>query len=211
MPRPMPDLAGAFERAAREASQLAAAAEAVRVALASSHRSLLSTYRIVLLYELAYLRLFIAWEEFLEESFIRYMCGYSAGHGTEVPTAGYRSTLNDARSHLLSGRSYLLWHDPDRVIRRSQDHFQNGRHEIVLSSVTGRAKRFAAIRHRIAHAQAHAREQFDQATMLLSGRRYVAGRPGRFLRDWTPGAATPTRWLDTVGNELISLAYQITP
>src|SRR5712672_2619521 len=34
--------------------------------------------KLELLYELAYLRFFIQWEVFLEQSFLRYLCGYSS-------------------------------------------------------------------------------------------------------------------------------------
>lgn len=214
MPRQMPDLARGFSSEINAAVELTRAAEEARVFLTGfvDKRSLLHVGRIELLYELAFLRLFNAWEQFLEETFVRYLCGYQASHGQDMLATGtYYHTLTNARSAVLGGRDYVLWHNPQKVINRSRHWFVSARHELVIASTVGRLEYFAAIRHRIAHAQRHAKQQFDVATTGLIGRRYRGGRPGRFLRDWVPDASPPERWLARIGAELRGLAYQITP
>ena len=79
---------------------------------------------------------------------------------------------------------------------------------MVIASNLSRLEQFAAIRHRIAHAQEHARIQFDLATMSLAAKRYKGARPGRFLRDWE---SPSRRWLDAIADELKYLSVQITP
>lgn len=214
MPRQMPALAAVFSDSTEKAVDLSAASEETRLRLVHDldERGLLYVYRLELIYELAFVRLFLAWEEFLEESLVRYLCGYSHIHGQETPLAGqYYSTLDSARSAVRGGRDYVLWHNPDQVVKRAQRWLDNSRHELIIGSSIGRLEYFAAIRHRIAHSQSHARAQFDAATMALIARRYKGGRPGRFLRDWVPGAHPPIRWLDRIGNELMGLAHQIVP
>jgi hypothetical protein len=103
---------------------------------------------------------------------------------------------------------YRLWHNPTQIIARCHGFIVNGYHETVVSSNLARLNHFAAIRHRIAHAQSHARAQFDHATMNLAAKRYKGGRPGKFLRDWE---SPSRRWLEGIADELKHLANQITP
>lgn len=171
----MPALARTFSDEMRAAVELAEAAEEARTFMSgfADKQSLLYVGRIELLYELAFLRLFNAWEQFLEEAFIRYLCGYKAAHGQDrlLTGATYYPTLTAARNAVLGGRDFILWHDPQKVIQRSRRWFVGARHDLVIASTLGRLEYFAAIRHRIAHAQEHARQQFDAATAgLIEGR-----------------------------------------
>src|SRR5687768_7078462 len=103
MPRPMPDLAGAFANAADNAISLAVAGERARVLLTgTSGATPLSVQRLELLYELAYLRVFNQWEVFLGESFLRYLCGYTSSLGPAVMSVGsHYSSLADAETAVL--------------------------------------------------------------------------------------------------------------
>jgi hypothetical protein len=166
--------------------------------------------RIQFLYELAFLRIFVEWERFLEETFLRYLCGYQSAHGGCQLVAGqFYGSLGTAEAAILGGRPYALWHDPARIIQRSQRFFVGGFHENVVSSNAARLSDLVAVRHRIVHDQSDARQKFDQAAMNFVGRRYGASRPGRFLRDWDASVNPPRRWLETLGVEITSLATQI--
>jgi len=214
MPRVMPGLAKAFEADPLRAVDLSQKGETARANLrpGPGRGGLISLQHLELLYELAYLRVFLAWEVFLEESFLRYMCGYAAGHGQEIPTSGkYFGKLETARAALYNQRDYVLWHNPTVVLRRVSAHIDQGRHEGVIRSIAGRLESFARVRHRIAHSQPHAKTAFDQTTMSLCGKRFLGSRPGRFLRDFAPGRPAPVRWLTVVTTELTALAFQITP
>jgi hypothetical protein len=164
-----------------------------------------------LAYELAYLRVFMEWEVLLEGAFHRFMCGYAHSNGQEPLTAGnsYCIKISDAETILLHGRQYLLWHNADHVIIRAARIFNNSRYEQVLASAQQRLIHFAAIRHRIAHAQQDAANKFDLASMNIAGRRYAGARPGRLLRDWKAGANPPSRWLAEIFGEIERLAQQI--
>jgi hypothetical protein len=208
----MPALASTFADACAESLALATSAEALRIRDSTQGEPQLPLARLELLYELAFLRLFIAWEQFLEESLIRYLCGYAHRGGQENLRRGrYFSTLDGARMAIRQGRDYVLWHNPQTVVTRAQQWLDTSRHELVIGSSLGRLANFAAIRHRVAHAQLHARSEFDKATIVLVARRYRGSRPGRFLRDWLRGATPPKRWLARISDELIGLAHQIVP
>ena len=213
MPRQMPSLQAEFDRQAAEAMKLAEIGEIARAEAGaeSQTRRLFHHSRVELLYELAFLRMFIAWEGFLEQVFLRYLCGYVSRHGTAIPQAAVSlsPTLAHAEAVVLAGKDYVLWHNPVLVADRCQRMFQTCTMETVLRSSTARLEAFAAVRHRIAHAQADARRKFDAATMVIAGRRYKGGRPGAFLRDRDPSATPQLRWLELLGTELQGLASQI--
>lgn len=211
MPRPMPPLAEDFGSQAAHALEFARALESARDALDAAERAkYLPPYRLELGYELAYLQIFAAWEDFLEKSFLRYLCGYAACHGQERLVAGpYCSRLAVAKSTLYGGRSYLLWHSPKKVVQRASRFFQQSKLETVVASMQTRIENYAAIRHCIAHA--HAVQPFDAATTFLIGRRVRGSRPGRFLRIWAQHTPQPMRWIDFITLELRQLAFQIVP
>ena len=167
--------------------------------------------RLELLYELAFLRVFVEWELFLAQALLRLMCGYSASSGIATLRAGVRfsATLQAAQVSLLGKRQYLLWHNPVKTIARANARFSNSSFQTVIGSNTSRLESFAAIRHRIAHGQTDARANFDVATMQLVHRRYPGSRAGRFLRDWDTTSTPNVRWLESIGDELSSLAAQI--
>ncbi len=79
MSREVASLADQFGAEVRKALGLIEATEKVRSSNPSAQvKHEFSIYRIELIYELAYLRIFVFWEQFLEESLIRYLCGYLA-------------------------------------------------------------------------------------------------------------------------------------
>jgi hypothetical protein len=173
--------------------------------------------KIEYLYELAYLRLFSAWETTIESVFLRMMCGHSTRLGrTEVLNSGsyYRSLL-DAEMAVLAGRRYVLWHDPGQIITRCQTHFRRRRKsaapilEAIISSHQSRLNAWAAIRHRIVHEQHDARVRFDMASTMFAGRTYPASRPGKFLKDFDTSLTPPKRWIEIAIIELTGLTRQM--
>jgi hypothetical protein len=209
----MPDFVGDFRRKTEEALKLAEAGEVARLEAnaGSRTRELLHPVRVEALYELAYLRVFVGWEAFLEEVFLRFLCGYTSPRGNPVPVAGFTflRTLVQAQQAVLGGNRFVLWHNPQRVITRAQRFFATSSIEAIVLSNLARLEALAAVRHRITHAQDDARSKFDLATMSLSGRRYAGSRPGLFLRDQDPAAVPPSRWLTSLANELNNLARQV--
>ena len=178
---------------------------------ASPIRSELRPSRLEAIYELAFLRIFLAWEVFLEESFLRYLCGYSNSVGCPALLGAPCRTIDDARNTLLGGSSFVSWYSPDKIRNRSKTFMSGGLHEVVISSFQAQLEAYACVRHRIAHSSRYAVQQFDAATNTLAGRRYLGSRPGRFLRDLNPGGTPPRRWLYVIADDLRSLAAQIVP
>lgn len=195
----------------RESVSIAHAAETARLSPKSSNvYRAFSLTRVELLYELAFLRVFLAWESYLEEVFVRCLCGYRTRHGIVAPRSGTHSrTLQGAQGVILGGRTYVLWHDPAIVVRRARTHLIHSPLESIVSSNIAFLALMAVIRHRIAHEQDDARRKFDVAAMHLTGRRYPGARPGRLLRDWHPRQMPRARWIDVLGGQISGLGGQI--
>lgn len=165
-------------------------------------------------YEISYLKCFILWESFLEQTFLRYVCGYSNSVGTETPIRGsaFSPTLAAAKTRVFGGAGgYLLWHNPRKVITRANGYLDRCLHATVLTSDLPRLEWFAFVRHRVAHDHEDSRLKFDTATMNLSGNRFRGSRAGPFLREWTTVGGIRVRWLDAITSELCDLADQIIP
>ena len=209
----MPPLTAEFRQHVADAIGLVHAAELARSQ--ARHRSVtwraLHFTRLQILYEIAFLRIFVAWESFLEATFHRYLCGYVShvGQAQLLPTQVYSPTIGAAEQRVLGNQQYVLWHNPNKVIARSGLYFVGAPHQVVIGSNLARLEAMANVRHRVAHAHKDARAKFDGATTLFVGRRYPGSRPGAFLRDEDNTQTPPTRWLEILGTELSAIAVQV--
>ena len=209
----MPPLDSEFGRLVDRAVGLAQAGEVLFNAYPTSSlvREELTLHRLEALYEMAFLRIFLSWESFLEESFLRYLCGYNTKTGiTPSLTGPSAKTLSDASLTLLDGAPFISWTRPNAIVTRCQKFVTSGSHENVILSSTARLNDFADVRNRIAHRSTFARDAFEDATTRLAGRRYRGNSAGRFLRDAVPTSAPQERWLNSIGTELKNLSSQIT-
>ncbi len=215
MPRRLPPLANHFIASAQAAQDLIMRLEAAHVYLSGQQaQHQIGLNALELSYELAYLRIFTAWEEFQEQVFLRRLCGYEDANGYREPLVSgqnYRPTLALAESAYLGGLQYKLWHDPVKIVARVKIFFVASHFATVIGSRQAALGEFAAVRHRVAHSQKHARSEFDAATMSIAARRYSASRPRRFLRDWKNTIYPRKRWIASIADDLGALARQICP
>ena len=120
MPRAMPALEDEFRTRVSEAMKLAEIGEVARAeaSVSSQTRKNLYPARLEYLYEMAYLKIFVSWEAFLEQVFLRYLCGYRSKVGVATPQTGFSflPTLATAEGAILRGRSYVLWHNPAAIL-----------------------------------------------------------------------------------------------
>jgi hypothetical protein len=209
MPQSIEFLADAFDTQSLQALNFIQLLETNRVAFTGQPSSL-NTTALELSYELAYLRIFGFWESFLEQSFVRLLCGYERGGGNqEVLLTGqsYSATITQATTRMLAGNRYVAWYVPSDIVGRCRRYFVGANLEFVVASANQILSDQSATRHQIAHVQSHARTQFDAVTMRLTGKRFRASRPGRFLR--TIHTQPNRRWLDHFAGQLRGLANQI--
>ncbi|MGJ7521712.1 hypothetical protein ACSFA0_14590 [Variovorax sp. LT1P1] len=191
----------------------ASLAEATGIVQAAEGSSVFVYSRRLYVYEAAYLLAFSAWENFLEQSFLRFMCGYASSSGapTATTTWGKPSNLTGAMTTLLGGKPFKLWHNPQHVVGRSQGFFVGGAHELVVASALADIEDFAAIRHYVAHRSADTEVKFQASARRLTGAGIVGGRAGRLLRSSTidPVSGDHMTWMDRICLDLRRYALQI--
>jgi hypothetical protein len=212
----MPRFDNVLSGQAQSAIAITRAGEIAHVSGYRTIRKEWSTIRLEALYELAYLRVFAAWEVCLEAVFYRSLRGYASTAGQEALVGGrYYVSVAAAELAVLSGRSYVLWHNPQKVIERCRRFIKSGAgggpcvQESMLSANLSRLEDFSTIRHRIVHDQQDAKRKFDAATLTIAARTYSSSRPGKFLRDWDTSTVPPKRWLEVTILETIGLIKQI--
>jgi len=208
MPKTTSFLVGTLDKRLTEAVDLAQTVEGT---------STFTYTRRLYVFEAAYLLAFSAWEGFLEETFLRFVCGYANSSGQQQRVIGVSRTRTMSAAYaavLAAGgrnQTYLLWHSPSYPINRSRNFFINGAHETVVSSVQGDIADFAAVRHHVAHRNKDTERKFQMAALRLGGSAVKGGRAGRFLRLPTidPVTGQPVNWLERICGDLRRYGMQI--
>jgi len=136
---------------------------------------------------LAVLKLTLAWESFLEDSFLRYLCGAPSCVGGAPTLLGARQpTLKAAYALLLGTQKYLGW-SPTASVTRASLHFAAG--EPYRSAIGGAAadlRQINAIRNRIAHRSPFSVSEFQAVVVAELGSVPRGMTPGRFLLGTLP-------------------------
>lgn len=128
---------------------------------------------------LSFVKLLLAWEEFLEESFLRLLITKNI--------RGVKSLLNVRTKNEAfkiikgDGRQFIDWADVKRVRERAKIYFKNGKpFEYYLAAGSLHIDRMRIIRNRIAHRSEFSRKQFEDLVRQLFGA-YNAETPGTLL------------------------------
>ena len=111
--------------------------------------------------ELAFFRAFLAWEVFLEESFILYMLGRSPVRGRAPHRFVLPPNRKAAQVLAAEGREYAKW-DAMVVSARAERFFRKGGHFTDAIRLHQFALNGAkTLRNAVAHDSANAREKFE--------------------------------------------------
>lgn len=146
--------------------------------------------------EMAFLRIFIAWENFLEESFIRYAVGAASPSGYTPDTLVHPRNIGHALELVLSGRDYVPWNSASEVTRRSLPYFQNGEpYRSALDTVAIELDEMNTIRNRITHKSVNSKSKFNAFIRRKFGHGVRGMTPGRFLLTF-PTSSPPNTYLD---------------
>lgn len=131
---------------------------------------------------LQFLLMHLAWEEFLESVFVRYMCGCSSPTGLSPQLLHNKEKcLKDAMTTLLGNHKYLNW-SPTDTIDRANEYLDHGE---PFSGIIGSARyaldSMSIIRNRFAHRSEYAAERFGELVRRELGYNPRGMTPGRFL------------------------------
>jgi len=164
--------------------------------------------------ETAFLQAFLAWEVFLEESFVLYLLG-KRPHSARGPRCLYtppRTRELTERLVVPEGRRFADWSSVQSVARRAERFFEGGEPYCqVLRSQRGKLENIKAIRNAIAHASTHSWRRFQELV-----RDELATYPpnltiGGFLAMTVPGSSPPESFLESYLSQIRFAAERIVP
>lgn len=156
----------------------------------------LTRIQIEIITELAFLKIFIAWENFLEESFIRYLVGARSPSRFKPRRLINPRIMSHALDILSSDREYVNWNSASFVISRAERCFREGRpYRNAIQAATVDLNDMNTIRNRIAHKSTVSKEKFNNFIRRKFGHGKRGMTPGRFLLT-SLNASTTDRFLD---------------
>lgn len=163
--------------------------------------------------ELAFLRAFLAWETFLEQSFVLYLAGQKPPRGLAPKRYAFPPDHQTAISWVIpEGRRYARWTVPGEVWARAERFFQGGRPFVrVLRGNQQVLDEAHLIRNAIAHESPSARQTFENVVRNKLGTLPVNVTVGGFLGSTIPGIAPPASFLEFYLGKIESAALQIVP
>ncbi|MEA3065943.1 MAG: hypothetical protein QOJ27_2395, partial [Sphingomonadales bacterium] len=131
---------------------------------------------------LGLLKLTLAWESFLEDSFLRYLCGAPSCAGVG-PTllVPKEPTLRTAYSSLLGGQKYLGWQSATTLARANKCFAAGAPYASAIGGATTDLKQISAVRNRIAHRSPFSVTEFQAVVVAELGSVPRGMTPGRFL------------------------------
>lgn len=154
----------------------------------------LPTYQKALIYELAFLRCFLAWEVFLEETFYAYMLQKPAPDGTVFTRYISPRDEQHARDIIRGERRFATWSRGADVIKRAELFFERGEpFSSGLGAAGGDLADMVVVRNRIAHQSGTAKTKFLDLVRRKHGSVPRGTSAGRFLLG-TDATATTNRF-----------------
>jgi hypothetical protein len=161
--------------------------------------------------ELAFLRAFLAWEGFLEETFVLYLMGARAPRGRAPHRFAFPPTHRAALEWVVpEGKPFAEWTHAGSVCERAERFFRDGRPFVSVLRIHLNALNEARIiRNAIAHQSKSAREKFETVVrgrlVTLPANLTVGG----FLSTTMPGTTPPTSFMEFYLGKIEFSAQQI--
>jgi hypothetical protein len=161
--------------------------------------------------ELAFLRGFLAWESFLEESFILHMLGKIPRRGRAPHRYVQPPSRKAAFKLSADGRAYASWEVAADVANRATRFFRDGRpYTAPLRAYRNTLDNARTLRNAVAHRSETAQEHFEGLARAELGGVLPPGiTVGGFLNTVRPGTAPPQSFLEFYLGTLQTVAEQI--
>lgn len=161
--------------------------------------------------EAAFLRAFLSWESFIEESFVLYLSGQRPPRGRAPRRYAYPPTYHMAAEWVVpEGRPYASWANAAGVSTRAERFFKDGRpFAPVLRANLSLFDEARTIRNAIAHKSADARQKFETLVRNKLGTLPPNLTVGSFLGMTAPGSAPPVSFLEHYVSKIDFVARRI--
>jgi len=159
--------------------------------------------------ELAFLRGFLAWEGFVEESCLLFMLGENPLRGRALVRYVSPPNRKAAMAMAAGGRRYASWDDPTELKERAATYFRSGRPFADALSPVHALSSARTVRNAIAHDSDHAHEKFRKLVRSLIGNVPPGVTVGKFLNTLRPGVTPSQTFLEYYLQQLELTAEQI--
>lgn len=162
--------------------------------------------------ELVFLRAFLAWETFLEESFILYLLGHKPPKGRVPHRFTFPPNRKSAETWVIpEHRQYATW-DAESVINRAQRFFRDGRpFTNALRPSQNLLDESKTIRNAMAHESRTAHDKFENLVRIKLGTLPLNLSVGSFLGTTIPGSSPPQTFLEFYLDKIEFIGEQIVP
>lgn len=137
--------------------------------------------------EAAFLQMFRAWESFLEDSSLAFMCGRLRCDSLSIPCHVRAPNEEAARALVYQDRPYVEWTDVDGIVKR-WDRFFPPTNLLVIAIRPAKVEldQMAAIRNAIAHSSLLSKQRFQKVVQGQFGGKPAISRPANFLSAMYP-------------------------
>lgn len=197
----------------KDSRQLAIDAYRWSIASHGARSPLISRQRRDSLTELAFFRAFLAWEAFLEESFILYLVGQLPPRGRAPQRYAFPPNQQAAMDWVIpEGRPFAEWTDTNKVSSRAERFFRTGRpFAPVLRSNQNVLEDARTLRNAIAHSSMNAQQKFETLVRVKLGILPPNVTVGGFLGMTIPRSTPPSSFLESYFLKIEFAANQIVP
>ena len=163
--------------------------------------------------EHAFLHSFLAWETFLEESFVLYLAGQNPPRGRAPHRYVFPPNLQMATEWVVpEGRDYATWTIATHVANRAQRFFRDGRpYTPVLRNNQNTFDELRILRNAIAHASVNVQIRFQKLVRNKLGTLPPRLTVGAFLWMIVPGTNPPISFMEYYLGKIDFAARQLVP
>jgi hypothetical protein len=154
-----------------------------------------------------------AWEEFLESTFVRYLCGAQSAAGYRpILRIARETTVENALRTLLGGQRFLGWSSGETIGRANRSFALGDPYATGVGAVSVALDDIATIRNRFVHRSGFAVDRFRNVVRRELGFVPRGMTPGRFLHTPNPSEApAQQRFIDSYANRLLGAARFVAP
>jgi hypothetical protein len=146
----------------------------------------------------AFLKMFIAWETFMENIVINYMLGEPSINGTAV--VRYVQPVDSVHAHkmIIGTQKYMDWSNPELVQRICNNYFVTGNHiDTFLGSIYRDLIDLKTIRNAAAHLSTTTGKHLDSLASRLLGSTQSNTKVSGLIFSIDPSSATSDTFLST--------------
>lgn len=136
-------------------------------------------------HELSFLRIILAWESFIEKSFIYYILGEKTANGYAPISFVKPRDETHAYNIIKGGHRYPDWLNLEFIREKSELFFENGepfKTTLYISNIKGALDDMKILRNVIVHISASAKKKYENLLRRELGSALPYIQPGKFLQ-----------------------------